>query len=288
MTAFAHCSVIIWRHDVISRKPLSCRVAFFQILADGKSYFIEWTCSQITSQGSRKCRAKKCIQLIFIVNIQWWIWISNYRPPSEGWRKVIFSVCPRFGGGGGACHRSQIFVGGGPRSQIFFGGAPGLRFSGRVPGLRFWGGSQVSDFFGGVPSLRFSGGRGWYLVSLKGKIFDTRFGLIHVQTRKKIFVEGPPPSKGKNFWHQIWLDTCSDWGKFFLSRDPPPPPPTVKGNIFDTRFGLIHVQTRKKYFCQGTPPPPNKGKNFWHQIWLDTCSDWGKKILSRDPPPPPE
>ena len=63
----------------------------------------------------------------------------------------------------------------------------------------------------------------------------------------------PPPSKGKNFWHQIWLDTCSDWGE---------------------------------KFCRGTPPP-SKGKNFWHQIWLDTCSDWEKKFLLRDPPPPP-
>ena len=67
---------------------------------------------------------------------------------------------------------------------LFGGGVPGLRFSG--------GGSQVSDFRGGgVPGLRFSGGG--YPVSVKGKIFDTRFGLIHVQTGKKIFVKGPPP-----------------------------------------------------------------------------------------------
>ena len=38
-----------------------------------------------------------------------------------------------------------------------------------------------------------------------------------------------------------------------------------------------------KIFCRGIPP--SKGKNFWHQILLDTCSDWEKKILSRDPPP---
>ena len=80
---------------------------------------------------------------------------------------------------------------------------------------------------------------------------------------KKIFVEGlppPPPSKGKNFWHQIWLDTCSDWEKKFLSRDPPTP--QVKGKIFDTKFGLIHVQTGKKFFCQGTPSPDSK-KLLW-------------------------
>ena len=35
--------------------------------------------------------------------------------------------------------------------------------------------------------------KGGYLVSVKGKIFDTRFGLIHVQTGEKIFVKGPPP-----------------------------------------------------------------------------------------------
>ena len=110
-------------------------------------------------------------------------------------------------------------------------------------------GSPRSQIFGGVPGLRFSGGG--YPVSGKGKIFDTRFGLIHVQTGKKFFVEGPPPpSKGKHFLHQIWLDTCSDWEKNFLSRDPPP----VKGNIFYTRFGLIHVQTGKNFFCRGTLP----------------------------------
>ena len=101
----------------------------------------------------------------------------------------------RFFGGG---PRYQIFLGGAPRSQIFrgrsqvsdFGGVPGLRFSGGVPGLIFLGGGPRSQIFGG----------GVYLVSVKGKIFDTRFGLIHVQTGKKNFFRGtPPPSKGKNF-----------------------------------------------------------------------------------------
>ena len=38
----------------------------------------------------------------------------------------------------------------------------------------------------------------------------------------------------------------------------------TKGFFFYTRFGLIYVQTGKK-FPQGTPPPPpppSKGKNF--------------------------
>ena len=69
---------------------------------------------------------------------------------------------------------------------------------------------------GGVPdpALEEGGaGEGGYLiepwtgdgvpVSVKGKIFDTRFGLIHVQKRKKIFLSRepppPPPSKGKYF-----------------------------------------------------------------------------------------
>ena len=64
------------------------------------------------------------------------------------------------------------------------GGVPGLR-SGGVPGP---GG-------GGVPSLRSRGVPRSQVGGLpvKGKIFDTRFGLIHVQTGKKIFVEGLPP-----------------------------------------------------------------------------------------------
>ena len=81
-----------------------------------------------------------------------------------------------------------------------------------------WGGGPRSQILGG----------GGYPVSVKGKIFDTRFGLIHVQTGKKFFVEGPPP-----------------------------PPPAVKGKIFDTRFGLIHVQTgEKKILSWDTSPPP--------------------------------
>ena len=118
----------------------------------------------------------------------------------------IFSLSTFRWGGGGGGGRGR----GGDRSQIF-GGVPGLR--------SFEGGSQVSDFGGGFP------------VSVKGKIFETRFGLIHVQTGKKIFVKGPPPLP-------------------------------VKGKIFDTRFGLIHVQTGKKFFVKGPPPPPSKGKNF--------------------------
>ena len=157
------------------------------------------------------------------------------------------------------------FRGGRVPDPALDGGFPGLRFSGGVPGLRFSGGeggrgSQVSDFGGGwvpglrflgkLPGLRFLGGEGGYLVSVKGKIFVTRFGLIHVQTRKNFFAEGPPPrSKGKNFWQQIWIDTCSD---------------------------------QKNFFCWGTPP--SKGKTFWHQIWLDTCADWEKFFCQGTPP----
>ena len=71
--------------------------------------------------------------------------------------------------------------------------------------------------------------------------------------------------------------------KKFSNREPPP----NKRKIFDTRFGLIHVQTGKKKFRIGTPPPPIKGKIFWHQIWLDTCSDWKKKNSNKDPPSSP-
>ena len=120
-----------------------------------------------------------------------------YRPRTYVRREVMFSqVC--------------VCSGGGPRSR--WGGVPGLKiFRGR--------GFPISDFFrggtwfqiwggGGLPSLRFLGGVypvsdfwGGDPVSVKGKIFDTRFGLIHVQTGKKSFCQGtPPPSKGKNFY----------------------------------------------------------------------------------------
>ena len=70
----------------------------------------------------------------------------------------------------------HISGGGSPRSQSQIqGGSQVSDFSGGVPGLRFFGeGSPRSQIFfgGGVP------------VSVKGKIFDTRFDLIHVQTGK--------------------------------------------------------------------------------------------------------
>ena len=101
---------------------------------------------------------------------------------------------------GGGVTRSSLGRGEGGQSQIFFGG-------GGVPCLRFSGGggsgwSQVSDFRGGAPRSQISGGA----------------------PRSQIFRGGYPVSvKGKNFWYQIWLDTCSDWEKFFCRGTPPPP-----------------------------------------------------------------
>ena len=99
--------------------------------------------------------------------------------------KVIFSLCV-------SVHTSTGGWGKGPRSQIFRRGSPVSDFLGGVPGLRFSGGGSQSQILGG--------GGGGSPVSIKEKNFDTRFGLIHVQTRKIFFVEGPPPpSKGENF-----------------------------------------------------------------------------------------
>ena len=49
----------------------------------------------------------------------------------------------------------------------------------------FRGGYRVSDFQGGYLVSDFRGGG--YPVLVKGKIFDSRFGLIHVQTGEKNF-----------------------------------------------------------------------------------------------------
>ena len=119
-------------------------------------------------------------------------------------------------------------------------GVPGLRFSDHIittslPG----GGGRVPHHFhiitGGVPHhyhIITGGGYHITITSLPGG------GGV------------PGLSKGKIFWHQIWLHTCSHGKKIFFPRDPPPP---VKGKFFDTRFGFIHVQMGKKIFSQGTP-----------------------------------
>ena len=99
-------------------------------------------------------------------------------PASEGWGRLYFHfVCqstPRWGMG-----ESQV--------QVQVGRVPNPAMDGGVPGLRFsgGGGSRSQIFFGGGSP-----------VSVKGKIFDTRFGLIHVQTGEKFFCQGtptPPP-----------------------------------------------------------------------------------------------
>ena len=85
---------------------------------------------------------------------------------------------------------SVHFLGGASQVQVQVGGVPGPGPGRGVPGLRFRGvpgpgpgsgGSQVQvQVVGGYPVS----GPGGYPVSVKGKIFDTRFGLIHVQTGK--------------------------------------------------------------------------------------------------------
>ena len=71
------------------------------------------------------------------------------------------------------------------------------------------GGYPIQPWTGGGPRSRWGGGGG-----ARSQIFGGR-GV-------------PSLSKGKNFWHQIWLDTCSDWEEKFLSRDSP----LSKGKIF--------------------------------------------------------
>ena len=152
---------------------------------------------------------------------------GEYLPPaSEEWREVIFSLCVSVHTSTGGGSHVQVQVGGGgvPDPAMYEGGSHVSDFPGGGPRSQiFQGGSQVSHFLGGGVSVSdFRGGGGV-----------------------------PGLNKGKNFWHQIWLDTCSDREKNFCWGTPPFP---VKGKIFDTRFGLIHVQTGKKNFCRGTPP----------------------------------
>ena len=82
---------------------------------------------------------------------------------------------------------SQSQIWGGPRSRSRWGG-PGLRSRG-VPGPGPGGGVPGPGLGGSQFQIWGEG----YPVSVKGKIFDTRFGLIHVQTGKKFFCQGTPP-----------------------------------------------------------------------------------------------
>ena len=79
------------------------------------------------------------------------------------------------------------------------GGVPGPGPGRGGPRSRSRWGSQIQVQVGGVPGP----GPG---------------GIPGLRSRGGV----PSLSKGKNFWHQIWLDTCSDQKKNFLLRDPPP------------------------------------------------------------------
>ena len=115
---------------------------------------------------------------------------ASFLPPAYVVRgKVIFIL-------GNVC--LFTFLGGGPRSR--WGGTRSQVHGEGVPGPgQGVGGSQV-QVGGGTQSQVWGG----YPVSVKGKIFDTRFGLIHVQTGKKIFCRGipPPPRNSKDL---LWL-----------------------------------------------------------------------------------
>ena len=115
-----------------------------------------------------------------------------YHMPSKG-RKIhlvlIFTARIRSMTGRYCFHRCLSV-------NISGGGVPSLRFLGGGSRSQDFGegrGGTRSQIFGGVPGLRFSGGGGGYPVLVKGKIFDSRFGLIHVQTGKKKFLLRDPP-----------------------------------------------------------------------------------------------
>ena len=105
------------------------------------------------------------------------------RRMTEGY---IFSLSTLWGRG----PRSRW--GGCPRSRSRWGGT-WSQIRGCVGGYLVSGsrGGTQSQVLGGVPGLRSRGGG--YPVSVKRKIFDTRFGLIHVQTGKFFLSRGPPP-----------------------------------------------------------------------------------------------
>ena len=145
---------------------------------------------------------------LHINDIDYYTFLVLLPPASEGWGKVLFSVCqstPRRKGGG---LPNPALDGGESPIQPWMGGTPtldgGYHISGGQRGYPNLGqGVFISGGYpitGGIPQPWMGGPHLWVpSPPVKGKIFDTRFGLIHVQTGKKIFTEGPPPSKGENF-----------------------------------------------------------------------------------------
>ena len=158
-------------------------------------------------------------------------------PASEGCREVIFSVCPHLGG----------YPISGP------GGVPHLRSGGYpVPGWRDRGiPSQVRGVY------PISGPGGYPISGLGGRVPHLRSGGVPCPRSGGV----PHPMSGGGVPHL----RSGGYPISGLGGDPGPHTPPVKGKLFDTRFGLIHVQTgKKKIFAEGLSPPlpRSKGENF--------------------------
>ena len=152
---------------------------------------------------------------------------NHYRPhPKDGGRYCFQFVSPHLDGGGvpgpgrgggvpgpgQGGEGSQVKVGG-SQVQVKVGRGPRSRWGEGPRSRSRWGGPRSRSRWGGVlgPGQRGTQSHVWggtssqvqggYPVLVKGKIFDTRFSLIHVQTGEKILCQGtfpPLPSKGKN------------------------------------------------------------------------------------------
>ena len=144
----------------------------------------------------------KLSRSLFLKRIYLWN-ITYYRPHPKDDGRLYFQSVHTLGGG------TPYQVRGGYPISGLGGGVPHLRSrlgwgvphprSCGVPHTQVPGGgtpSQVGGYpisgLGGYPISGLGGGAGTP-PKVKGKIFDTRFGLIHVQTGKKNFAEGPPP-----------------------------------------------------------------------------------------------
>ena len=86
-------------------------ISYRRTLLSGYNQYLDLCLSNIPGA---MCVTIKTCQMLALSFIEFLKFTFCYRPPSEGWGKVIVSVCSHFGGGGGLSKGKYFWHQGGP------------------------------------------------------------------------------------------------------------------------------------------------------------------------------
>ena len=99
----------------------------------------------------------------------------------------------------------------------------------------------------------------------------------HKATLHDKFLVAPSLRAERLIWSLWRVSVCT----FVSHRGTPPLPVEIIGSQKFQNQNVFQL-ILSNFSGGGGTLPPSKGKIFWHQIWLDTCSDWQKKFFQKN------